>query len=261
MFARTGTTTNSNSETTLIPQFISSQDKDILCPWINPHNLKKLNGEWWKDHQRVVTGNQELWCKIIYNHHDLIAYGHPGISQTAELVAQFYWWPNLVKDVQSYVKGCAECQRHKINPQTQKVPLSPITPVHEALPFQTIALDFIIKLPISNGYDLILTITDHNCTKMAIFIPCHKSFNAKGVADLYLHHVFPRFGLPRKVISDRDPRFISKFMRELCHLIGATQNMSTAYHPHTDGQSECSNQWLRQYLRPWVNIQMDNWEG
>jgi hypothetical protein len=49
-------------------------------------------------------------------------------------------------------------------------------------------------------------------------------------------------------------------MRELCCLIGATQNMSTAYHPCTDGQSEHSNQWLGQYLRPWVNIQMNNWE-
>jgi hypothetical protein len=49
-------------------------------------------------------------------------------------------------------------------------------------------------------------------------------------------------------------------MRELCRLIGATQNISTAYHPRTDGQSECSNQWLGQYLRPWVNVQVDNWE-
>jgi hypothetical protein len=49
-------------------------------------------------------------------------------------------------------------------------------------------------------------------------------------------------------------------MRELCRLIGAIQNMSTAYHPRTDGQSERSNQWLGHYLRPWVNVQMDNWE-
>jgi hypothetical protein len=166
----------------------------------------------------------------------------------------------MAKDIQEYVKGCAKCQRHKINTQAQKAPLSPITPVHEALPFQTIALDFIVKLPISNGFDSILTITDHDCTKMAIFIPCNESINAEGVANLYLRQIFPRFGLPSKVISDRDPRFISKFMRELCHLIGAEQNMSTAYHPCTDGQSERSNQWLGQYLRPWVNVQVDNWE-
>jgi hypothetical protein len=258
MFARTSTTTD--SETRFVPRFTSSQDEETLRPWIDPHNLKKLNGEWWKEHRRVVTGNQELRHKIIYNHHDLVAFGHPGISRTTELVARFYWWPNMAKDVQEYVKGCAECQRHKINTQARKAPLSPITPVHEALPFQTIALDFIVKLPVSNGFNSILTITDHDCTKMAIFIPCNESISAEGVADLYLCKVFPRFGLPSKVISDRDPRFISKFMRELCRLIGATQNMSTAYHPRTDGQSERSNQWLGQYLRPWVNVQMDNWE-
>jgi hypothetical protein len=118
------------------------------------------------------------------------------------------------------------------------VPLSPITPVHGALPFQTIALDFIVKLPISNGYDSILTITDHNCSKAAIFIPCNESIDAEGVAGLYLRYVFPRYGLPLKVISDRDPRFTSKFMKELFRLIGAKANTSTAYHPRTDGQSE-----------------------
>jgi hypothetical protein len=78
--------------------------------------------------------------------------------------------------------------------------------------------------------------------------------------DLYLRWVFPRFGLPSKIISDRDPRFTSKFMKELFHLIGAKANTSTAYHPRTDGQSERSNQWLGQYLRPWVKYWQNNWE-
>jgi hypothetical protein len=175
-------------------------------------------------------------------------------------VAKYHWWPNLATEVQNYIKGCAECQRHKINTQARKAPLSPITPVQEALPFQTIALDFIVKLPISNGYDSILTITDHDCSKAAIFIPCKETINAEGVAELYLRYVFPRYGLPTKIISDRDPRFTSKFMKELLHLIGATTNTSTAYHPRTDGQSERSNQFLGQFLRPWVNAQQDNWE-
>jgi hypothetical protein len=134
-------------------------------------------------------------------------------------------------------------------------------PVHEALPFQTITLDFIVKLPVSNGFDSILTITVHNCTKAAIFIPCKESISTEGVADLYLRWVFPRFRLPSKIISDRDPRFMSKFMKELFRLIGAKANTSTAYHPRTDGQSERSNQWLGQYLRPWVNYWQNNWES
>jgi hypothetical protein len=113
-----------------------------------------------------------------------------------------------------------------------------MTPVHEVLPFQTIALDFIVKLPISNGFDSILTITDHDCSKAAIFIPCNETINAEGVADLYLQNVFPQYGLPLKVISDQDPQFTSKFMKELFRLIGAKANTSMVYHPRTDGQSE-----------------------
>ena len=148
-----------------------------------------------------------------------------------------------------------DCQRNKVNTHPRKAPLSPITPVTEALPFQTIAMDFIVKLPESAGFDSILTIMDHDCMKMLITIPCRETIMAEGVAELFLRQVFPRFGLPSKIISDRDPRFISKFMKELCRLMGITQNISTAYHPRTDGQSERSNQWLEQYLCFWVDHQ------
>ena len=104
--------------------------------------------------------------------------------------------------------------------------------------FQTIALDFITKLPLSEGHDTILTITDQGCTKMALFIPCSETITAEGVARLYLHQVFKRFGLPLKVISDRDTRFTSKFAKELCRRLGISQNISTAYHPRMDGQSK-----------------------
>jgi hypothetical protein len=97
-----------------------TQDEDILRPWIDPHHLKKIDGEWWKGQRKVITGNTEIWRNIIKNHHDLPAYGHPGISQTMDLVARYYWWPNLAMEAQNYVKGCTECQRHKINMQAQK---------------------------------------------------------------------------------------------------------------------------------------------
>ena len=163
------------------------------------------------------------------------------------------------KEIYLYVKGCTQCQQNKTNTQARKAPLNPITPIKNAHPFQTIALDSIVKLPPSEGYDLILMITDHDCTKMIIAIPCQETINAKGVANLYLRQVFPCFGLPSKVISDRDLRFTSKFMKEVCCLLGITQNISTAYHPRTDGQSEQTNQWIKQYLHFWVNHQQDNW--
>ncbi len=129
----------------------------------------------------------------------------------------------------------------------------------ETQPFQTITLDFITKLPRSEGHDTILTITDQGCTKMALFIPCEETITAEGVAHLYLHHVFKRFGLPLKIISDQDTRFTSKFVKELCRCLGISQNISTAYHPRTDSQSEWTNQWLEQYLRFWTNHKQTNW--
>jgi hypothetical protein len=74
-------------------------------------------------------------------------------------------------------------------------------------------MDFITKLPKSGKYDTILTITDHDCTKAAIFIPCQETITAEGVVTLYLRHIYPRFGIPKKVITNQDTRFTSKFAK------------------------------------------------
>ena len=242
-----------------IPEEPPQQDEGIIRQWAGTHDLKKINGEWWKDGCKVITSKGQDKCKIIQAYHDVPVYGHLGINRTKDLVAKYYWWPQLAKDVQEYVKGCTQCQQNKVNTCPQKAPLNHITPAIGALPFQTISMDFIVKLPELAGYNSILTITDHDCTKMLITIPCREMIMAEGVAELFLRQIFPRFGLPSKIISNRDPRFVSKFMKELCRLMGITQNVSTAYHPRTDRQSKRSNQWLEQYLQFWVNHQQTNW--
>ena len=62
-------------------------------------------------------------------------------------------------------------------------------------------MDFIVKFPLSNGYDLILMVTDHDCTKVVIFIPFNESITA-GVTKLYLEHVFKCVGLPQTFIHN-----------------------------------------------------------
>ena len=121
------------------------------------------------------------------------------------------------------------------------------------------ALDFITKLPSSNGYDSILTITNQGCTKMTHFVPCHETITAERTAQVFLEVIVRRYGLPNKIISDRDPRFTSKFVRELCRTLGIQQNISSAYHPRTDGQSERNNQWVETYLRFFTNHQQTDW--
>ena len=68
----------------------------------------------------------------------------------------------MSQDITDYVKGCTDCQRNKVNNQSRKVALSPIFAIPKALPFETVAMELIVKLPLSNGYDSILTVTDHD---------------------------------------------------------------------------------------------------
>ena len=249
VFVRAVTITNKEEE----------QDKELLKPWVNPHKLKRVNGVWYKEGRCVVTSSIGDKCTIIKSHHDPPVYGHPSISKTTQLVERDYWWPKMKLDIMDYIKGCTECQQHKVNNQPTQAALSPIYPKPKAMPFETVAIDFITKLPLSQGYNSILTVTDHDCMKAAIFIPCNEEINVEEMAMLYLKQVVTNFGLPSKIISNQDPRFTSKFVRELCKAMGIEQNISTAYHPRTDGQSERTNQWVETFLRFVTNYKQDDW--
>ena len=72
--------------------------------------------------------------------------------------------------------------------------------------------------------------------------------SALGTAQIYQDHIWSKHGLPQKVISDRGPQFTAQFMKDLHKLTGVIGNLSTAYHPQTDGQTECMNQEVELYL-------------
>jgi hypothetical protein len=114
-------------------------------------------------------------------------------------------------------------------------------------------MDLITDLPLLEGYDSILTIVDQGYSKAAKFIPCHKTIDGQGVANEYLKHLIPWFGLPKRIISVQDPQFASHFSKTLCKNLGIQQNLSTAFHPRTDEQTEQMNAWVEQYLCPWMS--------
>src|SRR5690606_24229284 len=78
-------------------------------------------------------------------------------------------------------------------------------------------------------------------------------------AKLFRDTVFRAHGLPDNIVSDRGTQFNSDFTRALCRLLNIKQNMSTSFHPQTDGQTERVNGILEQYLRGYCNYQQDNW--
>ncbi len=140
--------------------------------------------------------------------------------------------------VADYVKGCSTCQQNKTISHPRRTPLYRITTEPEALPFRQVCMDLITGLPPIRGHDAILTIVDHRCSRSAIFLPCSTTITGVGIAQLYLEHVYRWFGLLTKLITDRDPRFTSHFGKALTMRLGIQQNLSTAFHPQTDGLSE-----------------------
>jgi hypothetical protein len=162
-----------------------------------------------------------------------------------KLLKETDWWPMIKTDTKNDVKGCSECQKNKIIHQPGHVSLSPL-PIPKQ-PWQEISIDMIGPLPKSDNYDLILVIVDR-FSKMIHLIPTKTSLSSSKLAEIYKKEVWHLHGIPRRIISDRGPQFTSKFMKELCNALGIEQNLSTAYHPQTDGQTEQINQEVESYL-------------
>ena len=120
-------------------------------------------------------------------------------------------------------------------------------------------MDFITDLPNSNGFDSIQLVTDHDLTKAIVPIATIKNSDVATAAKNYLDHVYKHYGLPVKIISNRDPRFVSSFWKELLSALKIRSAMSTAYHPQTDGQAERTNQEIELYLRIYCANYPDTW--
>jgi hypothetical protein len=189
----------------------------------------------YRNNKIYVLKNKEIRDDILHNHHDSPDVRHPGIHRMLELIKRTYWWPTIKTDIQNYVKGCSACQKNKIIRQPGHVSLSPL-PIPEQ-PWQEISIDMIGPLPKSDKYDSILVIVDR-FSKMIHLIPTTTSLSSTGLAEIYKKEVWRIHGIPRRIISDRGPQFASKFMKELCNALGIERNLSMAYHPQTDGQTE-----------------------
>ncbi|GJW32244.1 putative reverse transcriptase domain-containing protein [Tanacetum coccineum] len=170
-----------------------------------------------------------------------------------------YWWPNMKADIATYVNKCLTCAKVKAEHQRPSGLL--VQPKIPEWKWDNITMDFVTKLPkTSQGYDTIWVIVDR-LTKSAIFTPMRETDPLDKLARLYLKEVVTRHGIPVSIICDRDPRFASNFWRSLQNALGTNLDMSTAYHPQTDGQSERTIQTLEDMLRAcaidfgkgWVN--------
>ena len=115
--------------------------------------------------------------------------------------------------------------------------------------FDECSIDVITNLPVTaNGYDSIVTFVDQ-LNKYAYFIACKHDISAEQLANIFLATVVTQHGMPQCLISYHDPCFTSRFWKALTGVMGCKLNMSTAYHPQTDGQTERFHRSVEQVLR------------
>jgi len=119
-------------------------------------------------------------------------------------------------------------------------------------PWQKISIDIIGPLSKSNGMDAIVVIVNQ-FTKMICLKATTTNVLSEAIAKIYRDNIWKLHGIPRRILSDRGPQFTSKFMEEFTRVLGTKRQLSTAYHPQTDGQTERINQEIGTFLRHYVN--------
>ncbi|GJU64877.1 putative reverse transcriptase domain-containing protein [Tanacetum coccineum] len=200
-----------------------------------------LNGRSW------LPCYGDLQTVIMHESHKSKYSIHPGSDKMYQDMKKLYWWPNMKADIATYVNKCLTCAKVKAEHQRPSGLL--VQPKIPEWKWDNITMDFVTKLPKSSqGYDTIWVIVDR-LTKSAIFTPMRETDPLDKLARLYLKEVVTRHGIPVSIICDRDPRFASNFWRSLQSALGTNLDMSTAYHPQTDGQSERTIQTLEDMLR------------
>lgn len=160
--------------------------------------------------------------------------GHIGRDKTKARVEEWYYWPQLTRDVRKIVQRCRICQEGKGNAQNTRsyMPLPVLDNIWLDLP-----MDFGLGLPrTKTGRDSILVVVAR-FFKMAHFIACKKTKDATSAAHLFFREIIRLHGVPKTVTFDRDVKFISKFWQHVWNKFGTQLQFSSAFHPQANGQT------------------------
>ncbi|GKC48763.1 putative reverse transcriptase domain-containing protein [Tanacetum coccineum] len=189
----------------------------------------------------------DLRALIMHKSHKSKYSIHPGSDKMYQDLKKFYWWPNMKAEIATYVSKCLTCA--KVKAEYQKPSGLLVQPEIPQWKLENITMDFVTKLlKMTTGQDTIWVIAD--ClTKSAHFLPMREDDSLEKLTRQYLKEVVSRHGVPVSIIFDRDGRFASHFWLSLHKALGTRLDMSTAYHPQTDGQCERTIQTLEDMLR------------
>ncbi|KAA3461274.1 DNA/RNA polymerases superfamily protein [Gossypium australe] len=158
---------------------------------------------------------------------------HPCGSKMYRDLREQFWWSGLKQEVTEFVSKCLTCQQVK---DEHQLPSGLLHPVRISLwEWERITMDFVSGLPLMPmKKDSVWVIVDR-LMKSAHFIPIRVDYSLQKLAKLYVAEIVRLHGVPVSIISDRDPRFTSRFWKALHQVLGTRLDFSTAFHPQTDG--------------------------
>ncbi|KAA3480729.1 DNA/RNA polymerases superfamily protein [Gossypium australe] len=177
---------------------------------------------------------------------------HPGGSKMYRDLREQFWWPGLKQEVTEFVSKCLKCQLVKVEHQLSSGLLQPVKiPLWK---WKRITMDFVSGLPLTPTRKDSVWVIVNRLTKSSHFIPVRK------LAKLYVAEIVRLHGVPASIISDRDPRFTSRFWKALHQALGTRLDFSMVFHPQTNGQLERVIQNLEDMLRGCVIDFRHSWE-
>ncbi|GJS37108.1 putative reverse transcriptase domain-containing protein [Tanacetum coccineum] len=249
---------NPNHSSKLPSQILEAQNEALKEENVKNKNLQGMDKsfEIRPDGTRCIKNRS--WLPLFGGLRDLIMHEshkskysiHPGSDKMYHDLKKLYWWPNMKAIIAEYVGKCLTCSRVKA--ECQKPSGLLVQPEIPMWKWERITMDFVTKLPkTSTGHDAIWVIVDR-LTKSAHFIPIRATDSMETLTRLYIKEIVSRHGVPISIISDRDSHFTSRFWQSLQNALGTQLDMSTAYHPKTDRQSERTIQTLEDMLRACV---------
>ncbi len=218
-------------------------------------NVKDINGLWYIGDQLLIPRFCDIHEHLFHLVHDSL--GHAGLNKAYAALHDSYYWPNMCQDLeQAYIPACLDCLHNK-SPTTKPTgPLHPLaTPKSRG---DSVAIDFIGLLPEDSGFNCIATFTDRLGSDVQI-VPTWTNITAEDFTSLFFNKWYCENGLPLSIVSDRDKIFVSKFWKALNSLTGVRLDMSSSFHPQTDGSSERSNKTVNQAIRYHVNCNQKGW--
>ncbi|GJS22767.1 putative reverse transcriptase domain-containing protein [Tanacetum coccineum] len=236
----------------------ASQSEALKQENVIMENLHDLDQQMEKKEGKSLYFMDRIWVPLVGSMRTMIMdeahrskYSmHPGADKMYHDLRDMYWWPGMKRDIATYVSKCLTCSKVKAEHQRPSGLLQ--QPEIPEWKWDKITMDFITKLPRSkSGHDTIWVIVDR-LTKSAHFLAIREDYSTEKLAKIYIDEIVARHGVPVSIISDRDGRFTSRCWQTVQKALGTRLDMSTAYHPQTDGQSERTIQTLEDMLRACV---------